>query len=74
MHQSHKKLIENLKERRNRFDTPTFKIRDQIQSAPMSGCPPSDPQADEALVFAPFLPCFLSFLPFLDSTIRLLTQ
>lgn len=40
----------------------------------MSGGPPSDTQADKVLEASPFLPCFLSFRPLLESTVWLLNQ
>lgn len=46
----------------------SYSDQDQIQSAPISGSPPSTPQVDVALAGPLFLPCFRSFLPFLEST------
>lgn len=40
----------------------------------MSGGPPSDPQDDTVFAGPPFLLCFLSFRPFLESTVWLLTH
>lgn len=47
---------------------------DQIESAPTSGGPSLDLAEGTNLADLPFFPCFLSFLPLLESTVWLLVQ